>query len=85
MINRLSPVYVVQLLENSASGFLLSYYSSGDQWTGNPKDSIFYDQLHVASRVAAAEGAQVRVLCTREEYEEFGIEAKEGPYDSIFK
>jgi hypothetical protein len=54
----------------------MEYYTSMEDgegtWQTDPKRALLMMSLHSASRIAAAEGAQVRVLTSKEEAEEFG-------------
>lgn len=59
--------YYEQRAADDPEGLLFSV--SG--WTKNPREAMLFMSLHSAARVAHAEGAQVRVLTTKEEADEF--------------
>ena len=79
----LSPWFVVQRItpgdRQLDTGEFLEYYTAheGDDsvagvFMTNAKYALLFTGLQSAARVAAAEGAHIRVLTTKEEAEEFG-------------
>lgn len=76
----LGPWYVVQRLVSNAhrrevEAEFIEYYTSMEEgeetWTPDTKRAMIFMSLHSAVRVAAAEGAHVRVLTSKEEADEF--------------
>lgn len=76
----LGPWFVVQKMKDDGSisgDFVgMEYYTSMDEggstWQQDQKKAMLFMSLASAARVAAAEGAEVRVLTTKEEADEFG-------------
>lgn len=81
----LSPWFVVQRIGcecNPAAGGVcecggaMEYYTNADEGTTifqfDPRRAMLFMSLAQASRVALSEGAEVRVLATKEEADEFG-------------
>lgn len=73
----LSPWYVVQqrnLLAAEEYEGVLYYQSSenaAEAWTTDKRRALLFMSLPSAARVASAEGAEVRVLTSKQEGEEF--------------
>jgi hypothetical protein len=75
----LAPWYVVQRFrdDGSISGDYLppEYYRTDEAgegiWTDKKKDAMLFMSLQAAARVARSTVAEVRVLTTKEELEEF--------------
>lgn len=80
-VTPLSPVYIVQRMKGSSIASLGEYYvgmeyydllaDSGKEWGTRP---YFFDRINDAARVAAAEGAEIRVLVSTKEAKELGFE-----------
>lgn len=80
----LSPWFVVQRLKSdgtiSGDYVGMEYYTSVEEGgptfqegrRGGKKVALIFMSLHSATRVAASEGAEVRVLSSKAEMEEFG-------------
>ena len=72
----LGPWFVVQKFKSLAMLGEMYYYRSqeegGDCFTESKRGALLFMSLASAARVAAAEGAEVRVLTTKEEAKEFG-------------
>lgn len=81
----LSPWYVVQRLGCDCNvaqagvcecGGIMEYYTNADEgktlFQSDHRRAMLFMSLAQASRVAASEGAEVRVLATKEEAAEFG-------------
>lgn len=74
----LGPWFVVQRLNHNGldQPVYVEYYTALDEGVSefqqDKKRALLFSSLHSAARVASAEGAEVRVLSSKEEAEEFG-------------
>lgn len=72
----LNPWYVVYKTKSTEKGEVFFYYSAAEDGTMlfdiRPKRAMMIQSLHTAARIAASEGANIRVLVSADDASEFG-------------
>jgi len=77
--SKLSPVFVIQRFRAETLHKIagIEYYDlmgdTGKEWNGDPKKAYFFESIVQAARVAASEGAEIRVLVSDKDAKEFGL------------